>query len=301
MDINLNDVRLHLLDAAERERYLHLTFGGLRAALNGDPASWLTVGAAYNTIPVGLVIARRYPRRRYADIISLAVALPARNRGIGTALLMDIEKRLAAAALSAIRAVYLAGQAATSALERVLQKCGWQPPVVDMYLYKMGKTIQYLDWLDWPFKAPPDLVVFDWVSLTPAEREQIRRDPSLKYPRSISPFNDEAHIEPLNSLGLRYRGQVTGWMITHRASPTTIRYSSLFVREDLRDLGGMGLSVYLMSESIKRHLPHDEIPNASFFVETHNTPMLRMIQKYAAPYAITINERRATYKTVGEA
>jgi GNAT superfamily N-acetyltransferase len=301
MDIDFNNVALHLLDAAQREGYLHLTFAGLRSSLQGDPAdfTWLTVGATYHTIPVALAVARYHAQRHYAEIISLAVALPARNRGIGTALLLDIEKRLTGLGVSAFRLTYLAGHATTPALERVLQKCDWPLPIVDMYLYRMGKTAQHLTWLDWPFKPPPDLVLFDWVSLTPAEKEQIRHDPSLKYARSVSPFLDEAQIEPLNSLGLRYRGQIAGWIITHRLSPTTLRYSSVFVREDLRDLGGMGVGVYLMGESIKRHLPHDEIPNAFFFVEAHNTPMLRMIQKYAVPYATAVIERRATLKIAG--
>ena len=65
-----------------------------------------------------------------AELLSVFVVERARNQGVGTALVQAAERGARSVTLPSIRAVYTSGRPGTEALERVLQKCDWSPPVV---------------------------------------------------------------------------------------------------------------------------------------------------------------------------
>ena len=100
--------------------------------------------------------------------------------------------------------------------------------------------------------------------------------------RKSSPFIEEKKIEPLNSLGLRYRDKVVGWMVNHRIAPDTIRYSEMYVHPDYKPLSQsilfLGKAIKLQCEAVP------EVPNATFRVETDNTPMVNFVNRRLAPY-----------------
>lgn len=80
-------------------------------------------------------------------------------------------------------------------------------------------------WLNKNYRFSPSFTFFPWQEITPEERLNLQKqqETSLWIPDELSPFKHEENLEPLNSLGLRYEGEVVGWVITHRLSPDTIR------------------------------------------------------------------------------
>jgi hypothetical protein len=48
-------------------------------------------------------------------------------------------------------------------------------------------------------------------------------------------------MEPVNSLGLRFDGQIVEWIITHRIAPGTTRYTALFVHKELQKTRALAL------------------------------------------------------------
>lgn len=77
---------------------------------------------------VGFVIAERL-NAQTAEIISLLVLPEYRRRGIGTKLLAYLEREMRQQQCSQLTIVYQPHPALTTALEPLLQKLAWPPPV----------------------------------------------------------------------------------------------------------------------------------------------------------------------------
>ncbi len=128
--------------------------------------------------------------------------------------------------------------------------------------------------------------MFPWSELTDAEKQQIQQ--TLDYPTSLSPFENDSRLEPLNSLGLRYGEEVVGWIVTHRVAPDTIRYSTMFVAQRFQKLGR---GVALISEALKRQIA-SPVPNCTWAVAMENQQMAHFQRRRLAPYTTFISESR---------
>lgn len=101
-------------------------------------------------------------------------------------------------------------------------------------------------------------------------------------------------MEPLNSLGLRYRGRLIGWMVTHRVAADTIRYSTLFVAERFR---ARARGISLLSAAIQRQIV-SPVTNYTFAVAAENAAMLRFVQRHLQPYLTGMRESRQSILSI---
>lgn len=229
-----------------------------------------------------------------ARLLSLTVAKAYRRIGVGSALLRSVQKSLAQTGATQISCSYaIASPEGIATAEALFRRAGWGEPALAMLQCRADRAL-----LDAPFlrdlpPLPPEYEVTDWVDLTPRERddiaEQQRRAPW--FPPALNPFHFEPELETLNSLALRYRGEVAGWLLTHRTSRTSMQYRCLFVREDLATLG-RGLT--LLNEAIQRHW-RAIAPEPGF--GEWSTPaslpaMIRFIRRRLAPSGAIITEQR---------
>jgi hypothetical protein len=124
------------------------------------------------------------------------------------------------------------------------------------------------------------------VELTAQERTKIKqRENGLNYPDELYPFKED-RIEALSSVGLRYEGEVVGWSIFHRVTPSFVIYKSLFVKPELRSIG---LGVHLFVASANRQLTDEKVTEAMFIVLKNNTAMVRFVNRHITPYLTAIN------------
>jgi uncharacterized protein (TIGR03032 family) len=245
----------------------------------------LGVSASISGTMVGFIIAELLPDRT-AELLSLLVLPDYRQQGVGTKLINYLERELIQQGCSQITVAYQATALTATALEPLLRKLNWQPPQATFLLAKTTtEKIAAAPWLT-RYPLPAEFTVFPWHELTTAEAEswQQRQD----YPSSLNPFTHDPRLEPLNSLGLRYRGEVIGWMLTHRVAPDTIRYSSLFVSEKFQKLG-RGIS--LLAESIQRQIA-SSVTNCTFSVARENAQMLKFVDRHLQPYLTGMSESR---------
>lgn len=70
-------------------------------------------------------------------------------------------------------------------------------------------------------------------------------------------------------------------MITHRISENTIRYTKLFVKEELQSIGR---GIALLGRAIKLQIDNPEINQCSFTVEIENEKMVKFTQRRLQPY-----------------
>jgi len=270
------------------------------------------VGATLMGRPIGLGLAVRgwaepetlggaAPPAGTARVLTLAVARGYRRIGVGRALLDWLETSLAGKGVHALTCRYALPPSDTLvALEALFHAAGWSAPEVTMLQCRAGRSILDAPLMRQQLRLPPEYEIVDWVDLTAADRARIAepRQGQAWFPETLDPFHFEPDMEILNSLALRYHGEVVGWLITHRTGPTTMYYRCLFVREDLARLG-RGLA--LMGEAIRRHA---EVVGSSQGLGEWSTPstlpaMVRFIKRHLVPFGAEITEQREVRKTIG--
>jgi N-acetylglutamate synthase-like GNAT family acetyltransferase len=294
---NIKDLcNLTLLNRVTIQPYLHLTYPLWRTRLQQTESeeSTIAIGVEIDSQPVGLAIAELVPHTDKAQILSIYVKPENRQQGIGGSLLRNLSQKLQTLGCRQLELGYTAQTNSTVALEKLLSQQGWSIPQPKMLVcHSITERMQQAPWL-YSAHLPATFSIFPLIQLTNQEyqiiQQQQTRDPW--YPEILSPFRGDLPVEPLNSLGLRYQGQVVGWMATHRIAPDTIRYTNLFVRQDLQK---MGRAIPLIAEAIKLQLKSN-IPRYTCAAEVGNKPMVKFVRRRLQPFLTQVRESRQSHK-----
>lgn len=282
-------------------KYKEYTFPTFHSLLYGElesDISTVAIAASYHDQPIGLVLASIRQNDSSAEILSIFVKAEHRCNGVGTALLKCADEELLRRGCTKIELVYMTGKETTSALEHLLQKCNWNPSSPRMLVCKgKAKVVMGAAWMRRYRKLPSSYEIFPWTEITQEERHAILQKQETKpwIPKDLVPFQYERNLELINSLGLRYQGQVVGWVINHRLSPDTIRYTCSFVREDLQKMGRI---ISLYAEAGDRQVTAD-IPNIIWTVPLEHESMVKFVKYRWAPYLTSIDETRGTFRFLG--
>ncbi len=288
------------LDAASSCQYEDLTHPSITRHWQATQQYGELLGIAAKLADqiVGLAIVEVDTQSAKAGILSLFVLPEHRDRGIGTCLVQQLETKLLTMGCTQVLLSYQATEITQAALEPILQRQGWKPPKVSLILVKAeAERIPEIPWFK-KYQLPKDFVIFPWQELTEKEKQQLQQGQEEKpwYQQGLSPFLDEAIVEPINSLGLRYQGEVVGWIVTHRVAPDTIRYTSMFVDKRWQRLGR---GIVLMAESLQRQY-NSSIPYYAYAVSSRNPPMLEFVDRHCKPYMSWIAESKTTHKRLVE-
>ncbi|NEP34047.1 GNAT family N-acetyltransferase [Moorena sp. SIO3B2] len=281
--------------------YQPLTFPLFRTKMRTltPEGSMVAIGASYLNKPVGLVLAEILPDYNCTKILSIFVLPSHRRQGVGTALLSFLERELVVRGCTKAELfceLYdFKIQSKIFPLEALLQKCNWRLSNIELvYRSDLVKIFQ-ASFMKKTKLLPSDMQIFSWEDITYKERliiEQTQMDKSW-IKETLYPFKYEENFEPLNSLGLRYRGEVVGWMLTERVAVDSILYNCMFVRKDLQK---MGRAIALLIEAIKRQNKAN-IPNCIWEVNHKNTLMIRFIDRYMLPCLTSRGEIRLFEKS----
>jgi hypothetical protein len=144
---------------------------------------------------------------------------------------------------------------------------------------------------------PEGAEIFPWVELTPAERQRLLESNQAEpwIPNSLQPWrHDRIGFDPVSSVGMRYRGEVVGWVINHRIGDDTVRFTCSFLR---RDLSRRARILPLYSESIRR-LGETACRFCTFVTPTVYPEMVEFIVRHCQPYVSHTGETRGTRKTL---
>lgn len=247
--------------------------------------------------PVGACIAESRPDNVSAEIISLCVAHIHRNQGVAGKLVSRMEKCLAQKGLKGMDFTFRSNWEGATAMEQIGKDQEWSSPKTIRIIAKSTiETISRAPWLDTPL---PDngFEIFSWVELTEDEKNDIKRqqEKSHWFPPILSPFQEQGRIEPATSIGVRYKGEVVGWSITHRVAPDTIQNTAAFFREDIR---GTGLAISVAAEAARRRIAA-KIPKTIFMIDAKNEHALNIFNEHIRPYVESIAEARFIHKMIG--
>jgi ribosomal protein S18 acetylase RimI-like enzyme len=231
-----------------------------------------------------LVLVEYLKDRDRADILSLVVAPGHRQRGIGTALLIQIEQILTGSGCQQIDFIYPLNLM-TSIMERMLDRQNWSlASAHSLQCLTNLETIEQAPFLS-RYTFPQKFTIFPWSELTDLERSKIEhRENGLNYPDELCPFR-LGRIEAPSSIGVRDRDEVIGWSIVEQLSPNCVSYSSLFVKPEYRSIG---LGLHLLVASINRQIVDRSVTAGLFIVLQENTAMTKFMTRHLAPYLTEI-------------
>jgi type 2 lantibiotic biosynthesis protein LanM len=301
------DLRIEALEAPVDPRFLEMTFPAYRHLLTlrkarrhveGSSLPLITpfaLGAFRGDAPAGLLLAEiPDPPADAAEVLSLFVSPVFRGEGLGTRLLDAAAEHLTRKGLVRLHGVYMTGQPTEEALERVLSKAGWEPPRTRMLTIRF--TLEEARRTKWYGRYPlgDGLTVFPWTDLTPAEREALVRSQVERHwiQPDLEPWRHDDVFEPVSSLGVRYRGELVGWVINHALSDKVVRFTCSYIR---KDLGRRGKLVPVYSESIRR-LSATSFEECTLTVPLKHEGMARFLVRWCRPLASFFGETRGTGK-----
>jgi hypothetical protein len=246
--------------------------------------------------PAAILIVSLYELLHLADIHVLAIADPFLSLNLTPALIAALQKELLLRKCRTLMFVYSKEMAEKLDLSKVLKELSWEGD--NLFEIKASYACQdfHPSWFEQEKAIPPGWEIFFWKDLTTKEKEKLLlRQQHFSFPRAISPFGKkEALIEPLNSLGLRYHGEVVGWMITHRIKPDTLLYSSLYVDQEHR---ASGMGIQLVRTAVKQQ-QSSSIPFSLFEINVRqiDSSWLHFVKRRLLPYALRVDYTRQAWK-----
>lgn len=233
---------------------------------------------------VGLILAKISEEWQTVKLLSFKVEISKRRQGIGQSLFGFCQAYVIEKKLKGMSFEYDEKLPDAAALEKIVARHGWLPPRLYGLRCYFDCPAFHPKWFDKLTVAPRNIEIFPWGELTEKEREVIKHGENQgHFLPPLSPFNDEKNIEPINSLGLRYKGQIKGWCITERSASDTIRYQALYID---RDLHLTGLSIWLLAQSIRLQQA-SPIPFSLFEIHSEyiDPSWKHFIKKRLIPYA----------------
>jgi GNAT superfamily N-acetyltransferase len=304
MNKTLNST-IRLLTPLEAMSASHLTFPSFLHLLarSGDPGV-VAVGAFLDSRPVGLALAVQAERPGPAQVASLFVGKPYRGQGLGKALLTAAQQELARRGSTQVRLEYSTAMPARPALEGLLRRLGWTEPETWMLVCRADERARQAPFFQAPLftriaQGLAGAEVFPWEDLRPAEKEALLAEQQTEhpwFPAYLNPFQEEPTLVRSVSLGLRLAGTVVGWLITHRITPTVVRYSWGFVHPDVAHRGAY---VLLLRAALWRHL--EILPQGSQAIWTvllRDREMARFVRRRFAPWLLSLSEVRTARKAL---
>ena len=87
---------------------------------------------------------------------------------------------------------------------------------------------------------------------------------------------------------LLHHNTPVGWLLAHRTSPSSVRYSSLFVAPPHR---GRARALALLAEGFRRQHAA-AIPTARAAIDRRNTAMLRLLKRHLGAHLLAIGRSR---------
>lgn len=274
-----------------------------RCCLEGnDPdeiefAEVIAIGIENDRIPLGICVASYYPPLQYATIHQLGFSQNPPHTAVIHRLLKALEQELVKRNSILMKLSFKHHDAAPLELISYLQQQGWAAPELILVRYFFDAQTFQPDWYERPPPLPKNVVEFPWERLTEQEKLQVTKDFTQgRFTTHVNPFQGSEKFERINSIGIKHKGRVIGWMICHRVSHDTIRYTSLYINPEY---AFHGWPLRLLVDSIHLH-QKSNVKWALFELNLSEAPRswVNFVQKRLAPFAYQKIEIMQTWKKI---
>lgn len=268
------------LDQESVPRYALMTYPYYRSWFADRPDVLVGMCASSFGVPCGLALASAPKACPEAIILSLYVDPAFRGQGIGTMLLARLEEVLRNRGHREMEIIFNGSIPCASSVGRILEKLGWSAPELHMLLLYSDSRVAKGAFMR-RRRLPESYSLFPWADLTPSEKAALAaaQRPGGWIPSWVKLFPNDLCLR--NSLGLRWHGEVTGFLLTREMTPGTVSYAALVIRPDCR--GGCAVPLFAEGFRLQFCVEPVEQPCASMMVAPHAPTMMRFAERYI-PY-----------------
>ncbi len=257
----------------------------------------ISVGAFVGGELAGFAVSRRKQEQQFdsAEMLSISVAYNQRRIGIGSALLMHLERELIFAGVQLLEFTLIAENRGADALRALLRKQHWpKPEPCALFASTTHELMVKAPWVQ--LNLPNAFEVFPWQNLRSNERDTIREQlESGLLPDSLNPLQDfHSACQISGSFGLRHRGQLAGWCLFYPVSTDTITCGALYVNKTSRKQAS---GVALLAASIRNTAGYKYMFDVSF----DNREMLTFLERHLRPYLLSVKTAIRSRKLLGAA
>lgn len=255
----------------------------------------LGVVALWEGKAVGLVVVEKHGDHN-GLVVCWNVEKNQRGFGLGKKLIKQIEVFAKSQGLLALDLSFRRDTKFYPQITKTLNHFAWRTPEAQLFLYKVEIPIFVQLPVAQKMKLPAEYELFLWDTLAESDKQYVlnRQKKMDWYPKALSPHFDNPNFEKGNSVGLRFRGDVVGWMINYRVGEHVIEYSSLFVSPELQ---GLARGVPLMVEAAKRQYAMG-VKFAIFQVQSKNKAMNMFTKKHMGKSVVSETSRYSSYKAL---
>ena len=298
--INIVPLILPIEDLQLREEYAQLVPTAFHCCLDGqDPfginSPVLGVGAIEKGHPIAVAFATAHMKIHSADIHLLAIADDHAQASLVKDILEFLTQLLINQGMKLATFTYTHEDPSSDILEQAFTESQWQGPQPFMVTCLFRHDNFDPNWWNKNVPLKEGFQEFLFENLTrQEEKDLIHRFEQMTIPSHIYPFgSDKNLIEYKNSLGLRYKGKVIGWMITHRIEPNVIRYSSLYLEDEFADTRYW---LKLLIDSLRLH----DAPYGILEINLNQISKrwLKFIERRLFPHASKITHKQMFWKNL---
>lgn len=294
---------LSKLKGKEKDAFKHLLSEEKhRAYLSGhDPmliegSELVCIGALDHKKPVGIIIGAAHPHSVPSELYVVTADSAHRGQGIESALLKEFDEILEKRRVKKIKVLYQIEAPTTEPFEKILEENQWEKGVLAIVKLYFNAVTFNPPWIHNSYPLPEGCELFDWKNLTKEERKDLEYLVDQRaIPGYLSPFIKESLIHYNTSVGLRFKGEVIGWMITHWHENDTIEFRSLFV---FRDYYAGAYAMRLLSEAIHRTQKNPpRYARMDVYMPMADTRWLKFIRQRLMPYTEKVERFSHAWKT----
>lgn len=258
----------------------------------------LAVSVRKNNDIIGLCIAEFDLGQSYSEIFSFYIDPEYRNKGIGQELLNKTEQILSQKGYEEMRTYFWSSWESHEATRHMLKAQNWSEPEKLMHVFRTD--IERVSNIPWRKNVilPEGYEIVPWSWISPDEKKEIKDEQEFMpfYHESLSPFYHEEKIAFHNSLGLKFKGRVIGWLLTYWNSPTNLEYNNLFIRKEFRT--GIKIPLEMIRIASMRQVEQG-VPDILWSVGEENSLLEHYLDKKFGDYSDKATIFRAV-KRLGE-
>lgn len=297
--ISYKRIKLEHLSKKEKQIYSKMLFPGIEhPSINPhflDPNESQMVFAAHlQKKPIALLIGKPVTADVW-EVASLFVDPTYRRRKIATHLLAQFEKELIKKKVTSVLLNY--PHKLLNELDPFLTHVGWEGrKVFALECYFQNVQEFHPPWFEREYRQKSgDYSFFPWNELSDKEKETlVGKVKTGRFPIYYDPFQRES-FEPNSSFGLRYKGELVGWSLTHEVKPNLLDFYCLYSEIEQQTKGA---PILLLIHSIKGSQKHPF--SARFFVNFKQVPLrwIRTVARRLAPYATQVTLYHQAWKSL---
>ena len=241
---------------------------------------------------VAFILAEVYPHNNTVQLYSFYVDPAYRKQGIGRSLFLFFQDVLLhQKKVGSIGCEFDQSLPECAAFEKILLAAGWPQPY--FYLLRCFFDMSQFNppWFGKKLLLPAEVEIFPWEQLTEKDKKNIKNKQAQGWFHSyLNPFQGKIPIEELNSLGMRFQGNLIGWCITHRVEKDLIRYTSLYTDPVFQ---GRAWGIALLQKSLEIQIEKSQ--TWALFdaqVKEIDPTWVQFIKKRLLPYAQKVERKK---------